>query len=112
MAYEMRLEFQGNYELKDVEEARKLFGNWCVWVRTTREQTGELLKPMAPAVRMIGGHLEGNLAYWDKGLTNAFMDGLNSLFSAGTRKARRYRKLVYITQNALLHRQETALPSH
>jgi len=29
MAYEMRLVLQGIYERKDVEEARKLFGNWC-----------------------------------------------------------------------------------
>ncbi len=61
MAYEMRLVLQGIYERKDVEEARKLFGNWCAWVRAMREQTGELLEPMARVARMIEGHLEGIL---------------------------------------------------
>jgi transposase len=40
--------------------------------------------------RMIEGHLEGILAHWTQGLTTAFMEGLNSLFSAVKRKARRY----------------------
>ena len=82
MAYEMRLVLQGIYQWKDVGEAKKLFGNWCAWVQAMREQTGELLEPMARAARMIEGHLEGILAHWTQGLTTAFMEGLNSLFSA------------------------------
>ena len=93
----MRLVLQGIYERKDVEEARKLFGNWCAWVRAMRGQTGELLEPMARAVRMVEGHLEGILAHWTRGLTIAFMEGLNSLFSAVKRKARGYRTVEYMT---------------
>jgi hypothetical protein len=47
MAYERRLALQGIWQRKDVEEALKLFGSWCAWVRAMREQTGELLEPMA-----------------------------------------------------------------
>ncbi len=36
---------------------------------------------------MIEGHLEGILAHWAIGLTPAFMEGLNSLFSAVKQKA-------------------------
>ena len=97
IAYEMRLVLQGIYQWKDVGEAKKLFGNWCAWVQAMREQTGELLEPMARAARMIEGHLEGILAHWTQGLTTAFMEGLNSLFSAVKRKARGYRSVEYMT---------------
>jgi transposase len=62
-----------------------------------RERTGELLEPMARAARMIEGHLEDILAHWTQGLTTAFMEGLNSLFSAVKRKARGYRSVEYMT---------------
>jgi transposase len=97
MAYQMRLVLQGIYERKDAGEARKLFRNWCAWVHAMRGQTGELLEPMARAARMVEGHLEGILAHWTRGLTTAFMEGLNSLFSAVKRKARGYRTVEYMT---------------
>jgi len=37
---------------------------------------------------MVERHLKGILAHWKEGLTTAFMEGLNSLFSATKRKAR------------------------
>jgi len=40
---------------------------------------------------MVERHLKGILAHWKEGLTTAFMEGLNSLFSATKRKARGYR---------------------
>jgi hypothetical protein len=41
---------QGIYQWKDVEVAKKLFGNWCAWVKAMREQAGELLERNRPAV--------------------------------------------------------------
>jgi hypothetical protein len=64
MGYEMRLVLQGIYERKDLEEAQKLFGNWCAWMNGIRRQTGELLEPMVRVARMIEGHLEGILTHW------------------------------------------------
>jgi transposase len=41
MAYEMRLVFQGIYQWKDVEVAKKPLGNWCLLVLVIRELTEE-----------------------------------------------------------------------
>ena len=112
MAYEMRLVLQGIYQWKDVGEAKKLFGNWCAWVQAMREQTGELLEPMARAARMIEGHLEGILAHWTRGLTTAYMEGLNSLFSAVKRKARGYRTVEYMTAMLYFVAGKLTLPCH
>ena len=97
IACEVRLVLQGIYQSKDAEEARKLFRNWCAWVKAMRDQTRGLLEPMAHAPRMIEGHMEGILAHWTQGLTTAYMEGLNSLFSAVKRKARGYRTVEYMT---------------
>jgi hypothetical protein len=51
---------------------------------------------MARADRMVEGHLEGILAHWTRSLTTAFMEDLNSLFSAGKRKARSYLTVEYM----------------
>ena len=59
--------------------------------------TGIAYEPMARSARMIEGHFEGILAHWTRGLTTAFMEGFNSLFSAVKRKARRYRTVEYMT---------------
>jgi transposase len=112
MAYEMRLVLQGIYQWKDVEVAKKLFGNWCAWVKAMREQTGELLEPMARAARMIEGHLEGILAHWTQGLTTAYMEGLNSLFSAVKRKACGYRTVEYMTSMLYFVAGKLTLPCY
>jgi transposase len=112
MAYEMRLVLQGIYQWKDVGETRKLFGNWCAWVQAMREQTGELLEPMARAARMIEGHLAGILAHWTQGLTTAFMEGLNSLFSAVKRKSRGYRSVEYMTSMLYFVAGKLTLPCY
>ena len=77
-----------------------------------RGQTGELLEPMGRSARMVEGHLEGILAHWTRGLTTAFMEGLNSLFSAVKRKARGHRTVEYM--NALLYfvAGKLTLPCH
>ena len=51
---------------------------------------------MVKAAQMVENHLEGILAHWKWGLTNAFMEGLNSVFSATKRKARGYRSETYL----------------
>ncbi len=112
MAYEMTLVLQGIYERKDVEEARKLFRNGCAWVRAMRGQTGELLEPMARVARMIEGHLEGILAHWTQRLTTAFMEGINSLFSAVKRKARGYRTVEYMSTMLYFVAGKLTLPCH
>jgi transposase len=112
LAYQMRLALQGIYGWKDAKEARLQFRNWCDWVLAMRERTGELLEPMARAARMIEGHLEGILAHWTQGLTTAFMEGLNSLFSAVKRRARGYRSVEYMTTMLYFVAGKLSLPCY
>jgi len=97
-AYHMRLVLQDVYELACPKRARKKFLNWCQWVReSAAEECANLLAPMVDVAKMIENHLDGILAHWHERLTTAFMEGLNSLFSATKRKARGYRTTKYMT---------------
>lgn len=102
LAYAMRLELQRAYASANARVARSRFGKWCQWVRMEAEAlTNGLLEPMRKAAEMVEGHLEGILSHWKDGLTTAFLEGLNSLFSATKRKARGYRSTEY--QVAMLY---------
>ena len=85
-----------------VAQARSRFEKWCGWVESeARALTSGLLEPMRKAAHMVARHLEGILGHWRHGLTTAFLEGLNSLFSATKRKARGYRSSEY--QTAMLY---------
>jgi transposase len=102
LAYAMRLELQRAYAAGTARQARDRFTSWCRWVRSEAQAVvGELLEPMRKAADMVERHLEGILGHWQEGLTTAFLEGLNSLFSATKRKARGYRSPVY--QIAMLY---------
>ena len=64
------------------------------WV--ARFQPKHLLRSMVKVANSVERHLTGILAHWKWGLTNAFMEGLNSVFSATKRKARGYRSTTYL----------------
>jgi transposase len=91
LAYQMRLVFQDTYKLGSEKLARKKFQSWCDWVDEAGAQAGQLLEPMMKRARMVREHLDGILGHWKEGLTTAYLEGLNSLFSATKRKARGYR---------------------
>lgn len=96
-AYMMRLELRDIYQRTyKLERARHRLNRWVKWVRRTCEQFGECLKPMAKAAETIEKHLEGILGHWAGGLSTAFLEGLNSVFSAVKRKARGYRSSEYM----------------
>jgi transposase len=102
LAYSMRLELQQAYQAGTVAQARNRFMRWCAWVRMEATALAvDLLEPMRQAAEMVERHLEGILAHWQQGLTTAFLEGLNSLFSAVKRKARGYRSSEY--QTAMLY---------
>ena len=96
LAYAMRLTLQGIYRTGSVAKARKQFKDWCGWVRQMAgEVRDNLLEPMVEVAAMTERHLQGILGHWKAGLTTAFLEGLNSLFSATKRKARGFRSSVY-----------------
>jgi transposase len=96
-AYQMRLVLQDIYRSAEAATAKHRLRVWCRWVRwAARFYKHGLLQPMVKAAQMVENHLAGILAHWKSGLTNAFMEGLNSVFSATKRKARGYRSSVYL----------------
>jgi transposase len=97
-AYPMRLILQDIYRSSNATVARRRLRVWCRWVRwVARFYQYNLLAAMVKLAQMVENHLKGILAYWKWGLTNAFMEGLNSVFSATKRKARGYRSPVHLT---------------
>jgi transposase len=102
LAYSMRLQLQRAYAAGSAAVARTRFQDWCAWVQAEAEaMTNGLLEPMRQAAQMVERHLEGILGHWRQELTTAFLEGLNSLFSATKRKARGYRSTEY--QIAMLY---------
>jgi transposase len=94
-AYQMRLVLQDIYRSATTTEARRRFRVWCRWVRwVARRQPKNLMRSMVKVAWLVEDHLAGILAHWKWGVTNAFMEGLNSVFSATKRKARGYRSTV------------------
>jgi transposase len=96
LAYQMRLVFQGIYKLGCAKLARKKFQSWCEWVEQAAAEAGKLLEPMMKRARMVREHLDGIMGHWKDGLTTAYLEGLNSLFSATKRKARGYRSTEHL----------------
>jgi transposase len=96
-AYQMRLVLQDIYRSPTASVARWRFRVWCRWVRwVARQQPKNLLKSMVKVAELVETHLAGILAHWKWGVTNAFMEGLNSVFSATKRKARGYRSTTHM----------------
>jgi transposase len=82
-AYQMRLVLQDIYRSAEATTARHRFKVWCRWVRwAARFYKGGLFASMLKLAQMIEDHLAGILAHWKWGVTNAFMEGLNSVFRA------------------------------
>ena len=109
-AYQMRLALQEIYALDSAAAAAQRFGEWCRWVRReARKASRWLLHHMAGVADLIESHIAGILAHWEQGVTNAFMEGLNSVFSAVRRKARGYRSVRNMV--AMLYFVAGKLPS-
>ena len=110
-AYQMRLVLQDIYRSANATIARQRFRVWCRWVRWVARfyRTG-LLVSMLKLAQMVEKHLAGILAYWKWGITNAFMEGLNSVFSATKRKARGYRSTTHLITMLYLVAGKLRLP--
>lgn len=112
-AYQMRLVFQDIYRSADATTARHRFKVWCRWVRwAARFCQFNLLASMVKVARMVEDHLRGIVAHWKWGLTNAFMEGLNSVFSATKRKARGYRSPAHFITMLYLIAGKLRLPQY
>ena len=96
-AYQMRLVLQDIYRSENATKARARFQVWIRWVRrVARQQPKNVLRSMVQVADVVEKHLVGIVAHWKWGVTNAFMEGLNSVFSATKRKARGYRSTTHL----------------
>lgn len=89
-AYQMKLNLQDVYRIEDDLRAHRRLRAWIRWVQQIAVKD-IYLKPMQRLATTIAKHLDGILAHWQGKVTNAFMEGLMSVFSATKRKARGYR---------------------
>ena len=113
-AYQMKLVLQDIYREPRQRRARRRFLVWCRWVKWVAKKPGQelLYRPMVKVAEMILTHLQGIVAHWKSGLTNAFMEGLNSVFSAVKRKARGFSSPVYLITVLYLVAGKLRLPHH
>jgi transposase len=93
-AHQMRIAIQDIYQIQDASVARRKLRAWCKWVRwIASKNLVPLYHDMVKCTEMVERHLEGIMAHWIHRTTNAFMEGLNSVFSAVKRKARGFRSV-------------------
>lgn len=96
-AYQMRLVLHDIYRSEDQWTASRRLKVWCRWVRwVARFCKRGIFDSMIRLQETVLRHLKGILAHWNQGLTNAFMEGLNSVFSATKRRARGYRSSTHL----------------
>lgn len=107
-AYQMRWNLSEIYNIPHRTLAKRRFVAWCRWVRgVARKFEGALFDKMVACAAMIERHLPGILAHWERKTTNAFLEALNSVFSAVKRKARGFRStdnlitMLYFTAGKL-----------
>ena len=97
VAYQIRLELRDIYQTSRRQaDAEYRLRAWIDWARAKCERWGHWLLPLTRAVKSVEKHLQGILAHWEGELSTAFMEGLNSVFSAVKRKARGYRNTDYL----------------
>ena len=83
------------------------------WVRDVAQLAPPaIFRPMLRASKTVFRHLGGIMAHWHHRLTNAYMEGLNSVFSATKRKARGYRKTEYLLTMLYLVAGKLRIPFH
>ena len=104
----MRLALQEIYLIADATVARRKLRAWCRWVHSiAAKHLRPIFADMRKCADMITRHLAGILGHWVRGTTNAFLEGLNSVFSAVKRKARGFRStenlitMLYFTAGRL-----------
>ena len=84
-AHHLRLAFQDIYLEPSRDWAEHIFDKWHSWARRCR------LEPMKAVAATMQRHRDGVLAWFDSGIANGLIEGINSLVQAAKAKARGYR---------------------
>lgn len=113
IAYVVRLELRDIYQhAGSAERARYRLSNWINWAQAKCDRWPESLAPLTKAVATIRRHLDGILNHWMGELSTAYMEGLNSVFSAVKRKARGFRSTEYMICMLYFVAGKLPLPSY
>ena len=84
-AYRLRELFMDVFDVTDVEEAKGYLWFWC-------QQALEAgIQPLIKFVNSVKAHWWGITAYFDTGVTNGILEGINSKIQLAKRRARGYR---------------------
>lgn len=94
-AYRIKLAFQGLYD-EHLSTAEAYLKHWYFWATHSR------MAPIIKVAHTIRDHWEGILRWFHSGLTNALLEGTNSLIQAAKAKARGYRSEQYLLTIAYL----------
>lgn len=94
-AYRIKLAFQGLYD-EHLSTAEAYLKRWYFWATHSR------MAPLIKVAHTIRDHWEGILRWFHSGLTNALLEGTNSLIQAAKAKARGYRSEEYLLTIAYL----------
>lgn len=84
-AYRMKETFRNLYKQPDMRSAKGFLTGWLAVAKRSK------LKPIVKAASSINNRAKGILRWYVTHLTNAVMEGLNSLLQAAKRKARGYK---------------------
>lgn len=84
-AYQLRLSLADFFDADDPTDAARHLQKWYYWA------THSKLEPMIKAAKTIKKHWDGILAWHNKRLSNAILEGTNSIIQAARSKARGYR---------------------
>ncbi|MCL4768062.1 MAG: ISL3 family transposase [Hyphomicrobiaceae bacterium] len=81
-AYQIRLAFQEVYQQPSRPWGELLLDRWYSWAIRSR------LDPIKDAARTVMKHRDGVLSWFDSGIANGLIEGINSLVQAAKAKAR------------------------
>ena len=83
-AYRIRLAFQDLYT-QPKDQAEDFFRRWYFWATHSR------IEPIIKVAKTIKAHWKGVLRWFESGINNGILEGINSLAQAAKAKARGYR---------------------
>jgi transposase len=84
-AYHLKINFQEFYNCPDRESGEAYLNRWYYWATHSR------IAPMIKVAKTIKRHWDGVLSWFDSHLTNALLEGMNSLVQSAKSRARGYR---------------------
>ena len=99
-AYHIKLNFQEFWN-QSAQNAEAYLKRWCFWAAHSR------LEPMIKAANTIKKHSKGILRWFESGLTNGILEGINSMIQLAKKRARgfsndyNYITMIFLTAGKL-----------